>query len=434
MDRLRRILKPRLGIMCVWVLGFIFFAHNMHMQLASDDLAWLRGEAPTVFDQYRLIPRLLFILLYRLAGPNPAVALAVIFIFHSANMLFVVSLAFRFWKDSLASVASAWIFMINPLTLSTLTWISCFSYILGTSMALLAILFFCRGCSSSRALLWQLAAVACYGIGLFCSHELLFLPVIFFLLGWLYGGRSFVQTSLVSGSAMLLGLLTNNFFYNFESYGVETARLFHLDFASVFTSSALSIGVSLGAAYLVSFFVFPESFLQFVFSEPVRWGITLLLLTGALFLHKPDKGWRNWLSLALSFVALITPFILRLYLMPSSVNYDISYVLSGRVFYLSFVLIAIVGGALIAQVFRACANNRMLRLLAQALPVPVYLFALCVLYSPKDFMGLSVLSGASQSFPLPWNPYYENQPVWLASLLIVPLVAYMRQIFELGSD
>ena len=193
----------------------------------------------------------------------------------------------------------------------------------------------------------------------------------------------------------------------------------------------MHIGVSLGAAYLVSFFVFPESFLQFVFSEPVRWGITLLLLTGALFLHKPDKGWRNWLSLALSFVALITPFILRLYLMPSSVNYDISYVLSGRVFYLSFVFIAIVGGALIAKVFRGSANNPRLRLLFQALPVPVYLFALFFLYSPKDFMGLSVLSGAGQNFPRPWNPYDENQPVWLASLLIVPLVAYMRQVFVL---
>lgn len=434
MDRLRRILKPRLGILCVWALGFIFFAHNMHMQLASDDLAWLHGEAPTVFDQYRLIPRLLFILLYKLAGPNPTVALAVIFIFHSVNMLLVASLTFRFFKDSMARIASACIFMINPLTLNTLTWISCFSYILGTSMALLSIHFFCKGCGSSKALLWQLAAVACYGIGLFCSHELLFIPIIFFLLGWLYGKRSFVQTSLVSGSAMLLGLFTNGYFYNFESYGVETARLFHLDFASVFISSSLSIGASLGVAYILSFFVFPESFLQLVLSEPVRWGVTLLLLTAVLFLYKPNKNWRNWLVLALSFVALITPYIIRLYLMPSSVKYDVSYVLSGRVFYLSFVLIAILGGALTAQLFRAYPVNRLLRLLFQTLPVLAYLYALFVLYSPKDFMGLSVLPGISQSFPLPWNPYYENQPVWLASLLIVPFVAYMRRIFILRSN
>ena len=37
-------------LLVLLTLGLAFFAWNAHLELALDDLGWLKGEAPTVFD------------------------------------------------------------------------------------------------------------------------------------------------------------------------------------------------------------------------------------------------------------------------------------------------------------------------------------------------------------------------------------------------
>lgn len=45
-------------------------------------------------------------------------------------------------NSQIAARVAALVFLVNPITLSTLTWISCFSYVLGTSLTLASLLAF----------------------------------------------------------------------------------------------------------------------------------------------------------------------------------------------------------------------------------------------------------------------------------------------------
>ena len=420
-------LKSRKTLLLILILGFIFFARNAHLQLATDDIGWLKGEAPTVFDQYRLIPRFIFVSLYALLGPSPVAALAMIFCFHALNTILVYELAGKLLGSPAASNAAAFVFAVNPLTLSTITWISCFSYILGSTLALLSLSSFWKGRNSSRYWLWWAGAVFFYGMGLFCSHEIFLLPALFPMLGWRFGKAWLKRGLVLFAIAMSLGLLVNFFFYDFGRYGVETAQLFSLRFVSAFASSALAFGLSLGLAYPLSFFVHPTAFLQFTFAEPVRWGITLGLLSSGIVLYKPNPNWRTWLVLMFSCAALITPYIIRFGLMPPGVNYDISYVLSGRVFYLPFIVIALMWSKLWVDFYEKYLKGYPWGRFLALLPLGAYLYALLFLYSPGDFMGLAVILVGSQIFPPPWNPYQGDHPIWLASLALIGGVAVVRR-------
>ena len=406
----------------VLLCGLVWFARNAHLQLASDDIGWLRGEAPTVFDQYRLIPRLFFAELYAQFGPSPVAALAMIFFFHLANTALVYSLCQKLLDNRTAAGVAAAVFMINPITLATLTWISCFSYVLGTSLALLSLLAFCKSKDTERRLPWYTFALLSYGLGLFCSHEVLFLPVLFLLFSWLWQDVSRKGVVVLSGTAMALGASVNFFFYSFDRYGVETTRLFSLGFISAFTSSALSFGLTLALAYPLSFFAKPMGFLQFCFAELPRWGITLALLACGILLWKPDKAWRVRSALVLSFVVLITPYIIRLYLVPPGVNYHTSYVLSGRVFYLPFVILACLWGKLVAR-FQESARAYRLAWALPAASLAAYAYALLILYDKTDFMGLQVVHGLSQAMPPAWTPYRDSQPAWIVGAGLVIIAA-----------
>jgi len=146
----------------LFLLGLGFFVHNAHLQLAADDIGWLRGEAPTVFDQYRTIPRFFFVSLYALFGPSPVAALAMIFLFHFANSLLVGCLCQKLLNSQIATKVANFVFLINPITLTTLTWISCFSYVLGTSLALTSLLAAWKGSAedTDKPLRWWLIALA----------------------------------------------------------------------------------------------------------------------------------------------------------------------------------------------------------------------------------------------------------------------------------
>lgn len=434
--------RDRIFLLLLFLLfGLVFFVRNVHLQLASDDIVWLRGEAPTVFDQYRYIPRFFFVSLYALFGPNAIAALTMIFLLHLANSWLVGRLCQKLLNSPIATTVAALVFMINPITLSTLTWISCFSYVLGTSLALTSLLAVWKGSAedTDKPLFWWIIALACYGAGLFCSHEVFFLPVLFLLFGWEFSRKvsednttsrlresaSHKRGVILFAVAMAFALLVNLLVYDFGRYGVETNRLLSPGFISAFTSSALSFGLSLGLAYPLSFFAKTVGFLRICFSEPLRWGMTLVLLAGGILFYKPNKTWRLRLVLALSFAALITPYIIRLYLMPDKVNYHISYVLSGRVYYLSFTIIALIWGGIVAKFYEDHVREHKLIWLWPVLSVAAYFHALLALYDRTDFMGLEVLHGSSQSFPPPWTPYAHNQPAWSvgSALVIIALVA-----------
>lgn len=364
-----------------------------------------------------------------LFGPNAIAALAMIFLFHFANSLLMYHLCQKLLTDQIAAQVAALVFMLNPITLSTLTWISCFSYVQGTSLALMSLVAFCKSNAkdTERRLLWAIIALVCYGAGLFASHELLFLPVLFPLWGWLEGDPAHRRGVTLFAVAMTFGMLVNFFVYDFGRYGVETIKLFSPNFLVAFASSALSFGLSLAVAYPLSFFVETMDFLRISFAEPLRSGITLILLAGGILLYKPGRAWRLRLVSALSFVAFIAPYIIRLYLIPDGVNYHISYVLTGRVFYLPFTIIALIWGELTAELYERHIRERQLARLLPILPVAGYAHALFVLYDKTDFMGLQVLRGSSQNLPPPWSPYTHSQPAWFVGAAVVTIaVATIR--------
>jgi hypothetical protein len=246
----------------------------------------------------------------------------------------------------------------------------------------------------------------------------LFLPLLLALVGWLGGARRLGALLLALGLG--LGLAVNGLVYDFGRYGVETSRLFSLDFALAYASSGLAAGLALALAYPLSFVTPALDFLQICFTGPVRWGLTGLLLAAAPALYRRDRAWRLDLSLALAFVALITPYIIRLYLTPASVNYHISYALSGRVFYLAFVAVALGLGRVASALAHRLGRWRY-GWLALALPPAAYVHALWR-YDRTDFLGLSVVHGAAAPAPPRWNPYAGPQS-WLWPLLAAALVA-----------
>jgi hypothetical protein len=416
-------------LLVLFALGLGFFVCNAHLELALDDIGWLKGEAPTVFDGYRYLPRFLFTSLHTLFGPNAVAALTMIFTFHVLNMLLVYGLCRELMGSLVAARASAFVFFVNPITLATLTWISCFSYVLGTSLALVSLLAFWKSITeiNDRPLLWWGVALACYVAALFCSHEVFFLPVLFLLLCWVRGSIAWKRGIALFSVAMGLALLIHRLVYNFEQYGVETMRLFTPGFFSAMVSSVFSFGVSLALAYPLSFVVKPTGFLRICFAEPLRWGITALLLVVAILSYRRTRAWRIWILLAFSFAAVIAPYVIRLYLTPDSVGYHISYVLSGRVFYLPFVIIAMVLGRIVWKL----SQRVKISLALCPLVIVAYLHALFVLYDKTDFMGLQVLQVKTLYFPPSWTPYADSQPISLISLLLVTtMVVTLRLLLE----
>ena len=135
-----------------------------------------------------------------------------------------------------------------------------------------------------------------------------------------------------------------------------------------------------------------------------------ILAAGVAF-YRDDRTWRLRLALVLAFLALITPYIIRLFLTPGLVSFHISYVLSSRVFYLPFAILALLLGHLIAWLYRVIRGRRWAWLLV-LLPLVAFIHAL-YLYDRNDFLGLNVIRGVSQQMPLPWNPFAVQQPVWL---------------------
>jgi len=415
--------------LCVTIfMGFIFFAHNVRLVLATDDLFWMKGQAPTVFDQYRIVPRLLFTALYATFGSNAIAALAMIFATHASNIILIYLLASQWTESPLAALIAAWIFAINPLTLNTLTWISCFSYILGAWFALASLFAFWDGLKKTDPRPGMLLAVASFSIGLFCSHEILFLPLIYPALGWMKSSNNFKQGGILGCVTLAIAMFVNFAFYNFDRYGIETANLFRLDFLSVLVSSALSFGLSLSFAYFASFFHQFIPILQTCFSEPIRWLLTLCLCTLFLFSFRPSRLWNIRIVFVWIWLALILPYILRFYLMPTTVQYHISYILSGRVFYIPFIGLALIIGLVVDNLFETKIHAKRFAWLWLVLPCVAYI-NLFILYTAKDFIGLNVSFSPpqAQTIIVSWNPYTSIHSTWLLLFtIIIGLVLLIR--------
>lgn len=389
-------------------LSWIFFSRFTHLQFASDDLDWLHGNIPTVFDQYRILPRLVFRAFYSCVGLNPSAALGLIFLFHSANALLVYSLSRNLMDSRIAGRVAVVVFAINPITLSTLTWFSCFSYVIGATFALASLIAFCRSTYSVHPWFWLWWSVGLYGMALLSSHEVLFLPVVACILGWMLGRASWKRSLIHFGATSLCAVLVHTYVYRFGQYGVEQARLLEFGFLKAYASSILSFPVCLGLAFPLSFLTRISHVLMICMSEPLRWALTLMaaFAGGMILRSKVTSSRRLWITFSAICMALITPYIIRLYLVPPGVNYDPSYVLGGRVFYLAFVGLSLVWGALVERLWSLMVLKR--RLFFVALCLVAYIHALLFLYTPADFMGLSVIKESNNGlrFPPPWNPFH----------------------------
>ncbi len=413
-----------LHLLLLFVLGLAFVVGHTTLQLNTDDIAWLHGEESTVFDGYRHLPRLAFGLLYVLFGPSPVAALTAILATHALNAWLVYRLALRLLADRLAAILALAIFLINPLTLGTLTWISCFSYVMGTSLALLALLAVLRGLEATgrTRVAWLALAFGCYVAGLFSSHELFFLPALFAVLGWLRGSLRPAAWLAALGLAVALGV--NAWVYGFGRYGLDASRLWSLDFVLAYISTALASGLALALAYPLSFVVKGHMPLQVLFTEPLRWLLTALVAAAGAWAWARGRRSRLALALAASFVALISPYVLRLYLIPDGARFHISYILSGRVFYLAFTVLALaLGYALAGLLRRGRASWQPAWPAVLFVSLLVYGRALW-LYRPQDVAGLSAVRGLQPGSPPRWNPFADQHPAWLILPLAAALLAF----------
>jgi hypothetical protein len=128
--------------------------------------------------------------------------------------------------------------------------------------------------------------------------------------------------------------------------------------------------------------------------------------------NRTSKDWRLAVVLALYFMALIAPYVIRLYLTPATVNFDIRYVLSGRVFYLPFAIVALAAGIIAARLYRPLQEQPWSWLLL-LLPLAAYVHTLWA-FDAADTPAWEVLLGDAQpSIPPRWNPYAAQQPLWL---------------------
>ncbi len=390
-------------------------------QLAADDIGWLSGQTPTVFDQYRVIPRASFHLLSVTAGANVRAAQLMVVAFHLLNAILVGCLARALALSEVASRIASVVFAINPVTLGTLTWVSCFSYVQGTTFALLALLAFRRGQQGEG---WGFVGSGlAYLAALGCTHEVLFLPAVFLVLTsfeW-RGARQAWPGLLVSAACTAAGLLVSHVGYGFDRFGVDSSGLLAPTFLTALLSSVISLATSLSIAYAASFAGSTTPLLQLCLSEPARWALTVATVVLTATRWRPTPDWRVRLHLGAAFMALVSPYVIRLYLTPGTVRYDPRYVLAGRVFYVAFVALALLLGELVAP-FYARPGAAWRRWVGVALPLLAYGSVVLVAYEPHHFLGLNVRLGPPPVEMPRWNPY-ENDSFAVGAALSGGLLA-----------
>jgi len=400
-------------------LTALFVLRYAHWDLAADDAGWLRGEAPTALDEYRVVPRLTLGLLHALVGPSPVAVLLLSLVLHLSNGWLVLRVARLLGLGWTAGHMAAALVLVNPLTLSTLTWFSCFSYVQGTTFALLALaMAFGRWHGAAGA--WRAAAIlGLYAGALHSTHEAALLPVVILALRACRrrGERLLGPASVTSVVAALLGVLLQRFGHGFHHWGIGPWSLADLGIWAALVSSTPALAAGLASAYPFSFLGHTASYLKEILAEPVRWCVAVALLGAGVVAWRSSRRWRLTTGLAVTFAAFAAPYVARLYLMPRMAGYEWGYVLAGRVFYLAWIPLALGLGALSAGWL---ARTRRAAWIGHGIGGFAYLSGLAA-YTPSDFGGFNVVRAAGGVAPrMGWNPFVGAEP---ALLLLVPVAA-----------
>ncbi len=154
--------------------------------------------------------------------------------------------------------------------------------------------------------------------------------------------------------------------------------------------------------------------------------MTMVMLAIAILANRTNKDWRLALVLALSFLALIAPYVIRLYLTPETINFDIAYVLSGRVFYLPMVVVALALGSIVSRLSSRCGDG--LGLAFVLFPLGAYAYALWAFDVKVPWPGMWCWAMRSLSVPPRWNPYAVQEPLWIVFSVGILLLLALVQI------
>ena len=103
--------------------------------------------------------------------------------------------------------------------------------------------------------------------------------------------------------------------------------------------------------------------------------------------------------------------------------------LSGRVFYLPFMIIALVWGRLAAGFRTAILSKMKFHWTYLLLAIGGYCNALFILYDKDDFTRLHIQTETAAPLPASWNPYADNVSLWPIILLVTILVLIIVQLY-----
>jgi hypothetical protein len=172
-------------------------------------------------------------------------------------------------------------------------------------------------------------------------------------------------------------------------------------------------------AYVLSFVTKPLPVIAAGLSSAVRWTIAAGAVLGAAWLYRRDRAWRLMACLAVMLAAAVAPWIARVYLTPPGVQFDLSYLIGGRVSYWSFAVVAL-GLGLAGE--RIAGEGRG-RLVLAALGLLAYANALRI-YEPADFQAMALVQSRGAPAPAPWLPFSGPQPAWPLALAVALAVAF----------
>ncbi|NDJ85440.1 MAG: hypothetical protein GYB66_06110 [Chloroflexi bacterium] len=382
-------------------------------QLGSDDIHWIKGEPSTVYDNYRVLPRLLFRGLHAQTTGSVSAAYAMIFAFHLLNSFLVYHLAGRLLVGQHTPHIAAAVFLINPLTLGTLTWIASFSYVLGATCGLVTLLASWHALTATN---WQrrsgcgmigLVALVC---GLLSSHVLLFLPLAFGLIAWIQPQADRSGAALLTVMGLGISAVIYILHYDFVPTEISPAQSLSADFPATYSSSVLALLPMLGVAYILSFLGGDIDFMTSAFKAPLRWALAMLVATaiGAYGWQNRERT-RRWLALLALFILLISPYILRLYMLSGFFNYHPSYMLGGRVFYIPFISVAMIIAAFCSQIIQQSTWRLGSLVLAFGLLFATWLVAV---EQSNAYQGLTAVAGTPGPKPPTWAAFEESEGIW----------------------
>ena len=186
-----------------WLLAGILFAcaivyfQTLHFGYAYDDPLQItdnpliRSLSPdnisrifssTVAAMYQPLTTLLYAVEYSLWQLNPAGYHAVNILFHLLNIALLFSLVTLVVNDRRIGLLTALLFGLHPLNAETVSWLSCLSSLLYTSLVLLSLMCYVKYCrmTGTRRLRLFAASMLLFAAALLAKSAAMALPVLLF--------------------------------------------------------------------------------------------------------------------------------------------------------------------------------------------------------------------------------------------------------------